>query len=53
MDGAVPADESGGNQGRVALYAIRTRSRYEKLVERQLQGQGIDAFCPVISQIRQ
>jgi len=34
-------------------YAIRTRSRHEKLVERQLQRQGIDAFSPVISQIRQ
>jgi len=34
-------------------FAIRTRSRHEKVVERQLQGQGIDVFCPVISQIRQ
>ena len=34
-------------------YAVRTRSRHEKVVERQLQGQGIDVFCPVISQIRQ
>jgi len=34
-------------------YAIRTRSRHERVVERQLQGQGIDVFCPLISQIRQ
>jgi transcription antitermination factor NusG len=34
-------------------YAIRTRSRHEKVVERQLQGQGIHAFSPFISQIRQ
>ena len=34
-------------------YAVRTRSRHEKVVERQLQGQGIEGFCPVISQIRQ
>lgn len=34
-------------------YAIRTRSRHEKVVERQLQGQGIDVFSPFISQIRQ
>ena len=34
-------------------YAIRTRSRHEKVVERQLQGQGIDVFSPVISQVRQ
>jgi transcription antitermination factor NusG len=32
-------------------YAIRTRSRHEKVVERQLQGQGIEVFCPVVSQI--
>lgn len=34
-------------------YAIRTRSRHEKVVERHLQGQGIDVFSPVISQVRQ
>jgi len=34
-------------------YAIRTRSRHEKIVERQLQGQGIEVFYPVISQIHQ
>ena len=34
-------------------YAIRTRSRHEKVVERHLLGQGIDVFSPVISQVRQ
>lgn len=34
-------------------YAVRTRSRHEKVVERQLQGQGIEGFCPVINQVRQ
>lgn len=34
-------------------YAVRTRSRHERVVERQLHGQGIEGFCPVISQIRQ
>ena len=34
-------------------YAIRTRSRHEKVVERQLQGQGIEVFYPVVSQIHQ
>jgi|SRR5208283_2451084 len=34
-------------------YAIRTRSRHEKIVERHLQGQGIDVFSPVVSQVRQ
>ena len=34
-------------------YAIRTRSRHEKVVEFHLQGQGIDVFSPAISQIRQ
>lgn len=34
-------------------FAIRTRSRHEKVVERQLQSQGIDVFYPVVNQIRQ
>ena len=32
-------------------YAIQTRSRHEKVVERQLRGQGIEVFSPVISEI--
>ena len=32
-------------------YAIRTRSRHEKMVERQLQGHGIEVFYPVVTQI--
>ena len=34
-------------------YAVRTRSRHEKVVERQLEGQGIEGFCPIVSQVRQ
>jgi transcription antitermination factor NusG len=34
-------------------YAIRTRSRHERVAERQLQAQGVEVFCPVISQIHQ
>jgi len=32
-------------------YAIRTRSRHEKVVERHLLGQGIEVFYPVITQV--
>jgi len=32
-------------------YAVSTRSRHEKVVERQLQARGVDTFLPVISQI--
>jgi transcription antitermination factor NusG len=32
-------------------YAVRTRSRHEKAVERQLQARGIGTFLPVGSQI--
>ena len=39
--------------GEMKWYAIQTRSRHERLVERQLLGQGIDAFYPVTSQIHQ
>lgn len=34
-------------------FAVRTRSRHEKVVERGLQGQGLDVFYPVVNQIRQ
>jgi transcription elongation factor/antiterminator RfaH len=34
-------------------YAVRTRSRHEKLVARQLQNQGIEAYLPVITKISQ
>jgi transcription antitermination factor NusG len=32
-------------------YAVRTRSRHEKLVARQLENQGIESFLPVVSQM--
>lgn len=34
-------------------YAIRTRSRHEKLVARQLEKQGIEAYLPVVTKINQ
>ena len=34
-------------------FAIRTRSRHEKFVERQLQGHGIDVFYPFVRQVHQ
>jgi len=34
-------------------FALRTRSRHEKVVERQLHGQGIDVFFPVVKQVHQ
>lgn len=33
-------------------YAVRTRSRHEKLVARQLETQGIESFLPVVTQVR-
>lgn len=33
-------------------YAVRTRSRHEKLVARQLENQGIESFLPLVTQIR-
>ncbi|MGA7218230.1 MAG: UpxY family transcription antiterminator [Candidatus Sulfotelmatobacter sp.] len=32
-------------------YAVRTRSRHEKLVVKQLESQGIESFLPIVSQI--
>ncbi|HUC28986.1 MAG TPA: UpxY family transcription antiterminator [Candidatus Acidoferrum sp.] len=34
-------------------FALRTRSRHEKVVEKQLHGQGIEAFSPTITEMRQ
>jgi transcription antitermination factor NusG len=34
-------------------YAVQTRSRHERVAERQLHGQGIEAFYPATSQIHQ
>jgi len=33
-------------------FAVRTRSRHEKLVARQLENQGIESFLPIITQVR-
>jgi len=33
-------------------YAVRTRSRHEKLVARQLESQGIESFLPLVTQVR-
>jgi transcription antitermination factor NusG len=32
-------------------YAIRTRSRHEKMVHEQLQTQGIETFLPLVKRI--
>lgn len=34
-------------------YAVRTRSRHEKLVARQLEKQGIQSYLPVVTKISQ
>lgn len=43
---AVPNPESG-----LSWYAVRTRSRHEKVVERQLQGRGIEVFYPIVTRL--
>ena len=39
-----------GLLAQVQWYAVRTRSRHEKLVARQLETQGIESFLPVVIQ---
>ncbi|MFY9908901.1 MAG: UpxY family transcription antiterminator [Candidatus Sulfotelmatobacter sp.] len=34
-------------------YAIRTRSRHEKVAAREIQGQGIPVFLPLVTSVRQ
>jgi len=39
-------------QNQPQWFAVRTRSRHEKLVARQLENQGIESFLPVVTQMR-
>src|ERR1700689_1777482 len=52
MDGYQPAVENAGLLAQARWYAVRTRSRHEKLVARQLENQGIESFLPVVTQVR-
>jgi transcription antitermination factor NusG len=45
--GSLPTSQAILDQPR--WYAVRTRSRHEKLVTRQLENQGIQSFLPTIS----
>jgi transcription antitermination factor NusG len=47
-EGAVEAETSP-----LKWYAVQTRSRHEKMVARQLEGQGFATFLPVTTQMRQ
>ena len=38
--------------GNLAWYAIRTRSRHEKLVDQQLVARGVEAFLPLVDRRR-
>ena len=41
-----------GDNGNLAWYAIRTRSRHEKLVHHQLGSRGLEAFLPLVDRRR-
>jgi transcription elongation factor/antiterminator RfaH len=45
--------ECSGVMSQTHWYALRTRSRHEKLVTRQLESQGLHAFLPLVSKISQ
>ncbi len=47
---SVPVALSGSDGAR--WYAIRTRSRHEKVVAQQLETQGINVFLPLLSEVR-
>jgi transcription antitermination factor NusG len=38
--------------GHAAWYAIRTRSRHEKVVDHQLRARGVEAFLPLVDRRR-
>jgi transcriptional antiterminator NusG len=50
MAQAEPGIESAGLIAEARWYAVRTRSRHEKLVARQLESQGIESFLPIVIQ---
>ena len=41
-----------GENGNLAWYALRTRSRHEKLVHQQLASRGVEAFLPLVDRRR-
>src|SRR5580765_5591392 len=45
--------ECGAVVDRPRWFAVRTRSRHERLVTRQLESQGIQSFLPVVNKIHQ
>ena len=45
-----PEIEAAGLLSQPCWYAVRTRSRHEKLVARQLESQGIESFLPIVAQ---
>ncbi len=52
MDGCQTAADAAGLLSQARWYAVRTRSRHEKLVAKQLENQGIESFLPVVTQTR-
>lgn len=51
MDGCMPAASCVGLHDHARWYAVRTRSRHEKLVARQLENQGIESFLPLVTKL--
>ncbi len=49
-ESCMPVDRS-GVLDQTRWYAVRTRSRHEKLVARQLESQGIQSFLPIVTKI--
>jgi len=41
-----------GDNGNFAWYALRTRSRHEKLVHQQLSARGLESFLPLVDRRR-
>ncbi len=52
MDGCQTAVNAAGLLNQARWYAVRTRSRHEKLVAKQLENQGIESFLPIVTQTR-
>lgn len=51
--GAKPVPMDATSTGALQWYAVQTRSRHEKRVGRQLEGQGLASMVPLTTQLRQ
>jgi transcription antitermination factor NusG len=51
--GSLESMESLASVDEIHWYAVRTRSRHEKIATQQLESRGLETFLPLVNQVRQ